>query len=245
MEIIAHRGASATAPENTLAAVEAAIAERADWVETDVQRTADGALVLLHDRDLRRTTNVAEVFPARAVDPIGTFTLAELKQLDAGSWFAPGFAGVRIPTLAELFGQRIGFLLEVKDPAAYPGIERELVDELRAAPLVGGRLVVQSFDHESVRRFAALDPALPLGLLTEARLPAAALEQAAAFAAQVNPAFTMADRAYVEEVHRLGMTMSVWTVDDERDVRAMAALGVDGLITDRPAAARAAAATSS
>lgn len=84
LDVIAHRGSSGVAPENTLAAVEKAITQRSNWFEIDIQRTADGQLVLMHDRDLRRTTNVEEVFPERRLAPVGSFTLAELQKLDAG-----------------------------------------------------------------------------------------------------------------------------------------------------------------
>lgn len=244
LDVIAHRGSSGVAPENTLAAVEKAIEQRANWFEIDIQRTADGELVLMHDRDLRRTTNVEEVFPERQLAPLGTFTLAELQKLDAGSWYGPEFAGEPVPTmeqLIDLIDQRIGFLLEVKDPALYPGIEQQIADELRGAggylgaALAGDRLVVQSFDHASMRRMDAIAPEIPVGLLTGARLTTAELTVAAEYAEQINPSFRAVDRPYVDEVHALGMTMSVYTVNTGRDMRAMLDLGVDGIITDYPA----------
>lgn len=244
LDVVAHRGSSGIAPENTLAAVEAAIAQRSNWFEIDIQRTADGALVLMHDGDLRRTTDVEEVFPERQLAPLGTFTLAELTQLDAGSWFAPEFAGERIPTMAELVSliqQRIGFLLEVKNPALYPGIEQQIADELRAAggyldaAVAGDRIVVQSFDHASMRRFDRIAPEVPVGLLTGTRMTAPELQAAAEYAEQVNPSFRVVDQGYVDEVHGLGMDMSVYTVDSGRDMRAMLDIGVDGIITNYPA----------
>lgn len=244
LDVIAHRGSSGVAPENTLAAVQKAIEQRANWFEIDIQRTADGELVLMHDRDLRRTTNVEEVFPERQLAPVGTFTLVELQKLDAGSWYGPEFAGESVPTLEQLIdliGQRIGFLLEVKDPALYPGIEQQIADELRGAggylnaALAGDRLVVQSFDHASMRRMDEVAPEIPVGLLTGVRLTTAELAVAAGYAEQINPSFRAVDRAYVDEVHSLDMTMSVYTVNTGRDMRAMLDLGVDGIITDYPA----------
>jgi glycerophosphoryl diester phosphodiesterase len=244
LDVIAHRGSSGVAPENTLAAVEKAIAQRANWFEIDIQRSADGHLVLMHDGDLRRTTDVEQVFPDRQFAPIGTFTLAELERLDAGSWFGPEFAGEPVPTLAELLaliGQRIGFLLEVKNPALYPGIEQQIVDELRAADgylpaaLAGDRLVVQSFDHASMRRTDGIAPEIPVGLLTGVRMTTPELQLAATYAEQINPSFRVVDRGFVEEVDGLGMDMSVYTVNTGRDMRAMLDLGVDGIITDYPA----------
>jgi glycerophosphoryl diester phosphodiesterase len=111
VDVVAHRGSSGAAPENTLAAVELALAHRADVVENDIQRTKDGELVVMHDLTLARTTDVEEVFPDRAPWNVADFTLAEIKQLDAGSWFSPEFAGERVPTLAEwvrAVGRRAG-----------------------------------------------------------------------------------------------------------------------------------------
>jgi glycerophosphoryl diester phosphodiesterase len=230
-QVIAHRGASADAPENTLAAVELALAQGADRVEVDVQRTADGVLVLVHDADLRRTTDVG---PARAGDPVGAFTLAELRRLDAGSWFAPRFAGERIPTLDELLDLvrgRAGVHLELKDPARYPGVERQVVAALRP----GDDVLVQSFDHACVRRVHALAPDVPLGLLVEEPLDPAALRAAAGFATEVNPDLAVVDQSVVDAAHAHGLAVSVWTVDDVADLRRTRDLGVDAIITDVPA----------
>ena len=232
--VIAHRGASVDAPENTLAAVEIALAQGADRVEVDVRRTADGHLVLVHDTDLRRTTDVAA---DRAGDPVGTFTLAELQRLDAGSWHDPRFAGERIPTLPQLLDLvrgRAGVHLELKDPARYPGIEQQVVAALRP----GDDVLVQSFDHAGVRRVHALAPRLRVGLLTEEPLDAAAVRAAAAFAAEINPAVEVVDAELVETVREHGLGVSVWTVDDTAELERVLALGVDGIITDVPAVLR-------
>ncbi|WP_281259550.1 glycerophosphodiester phosphodiesterase family protein, partial [Streptomyces glaucescens] len=93
--VIAHRGASAYAPENTLAAVDKAAELGIEWVENDVQRTKDGELVVIHDDSLRRTTDVETVFPDRAPWQVRDFTAAEIARLDAGSWFGPAYAGAR------------------------------------------------------------------------------------------------------------------------------------------------------
>jgi glycerophosphoryl diester phosphodiesterase len=178
VEVIAHRGSSGAAPENTLAAVRLAIAQKSDVVENDIQRTRDGELVIMHDLTLARTTDVEQVFPDRAPWHVRDFTLAEIKQLDAGSWFAPEFAGERVPTLAEwvgAVGQGAGMLLEPKSPELYPGIETDLDKELRSLPefsraLKGGRVVVQSFNHVWLRVYKDLVPdpgAFNIGMVTE------------------------------------------------------------------------------
>src|SRR3954467_4348242 len=132
-QLIAHRGASAYAPEHTIAAYTKALEQGADFVEQDLAVTKDGVLVCIHDLTLERTTDVEEVFPTRFVENnaaagpgkhwlVGDFTLAELKKLDAGSWFNPKFAGARIPTFQEaidLVGNKAGLYPELKDPAFY------------------------------------------------------------------------------------------------------------------------------
>jgi glycerophosphoryl diester phosphodiesterase len=243
VDVVAHRGSSGVAPENTLAALRVALDQRAPWFEFDVQRTSDGELVMMHDADLLRTTNVEDVFPDRQSDPIGSFTLAELQQLDAGTWFAPEYAGEPIPTLDEVIdvaGLRIGFLLEVKDPALYPGIEQDILDAFNARPdyfeaaLRKGKLVLQSFDHESMRRLDELDPRVPTGLLTSERMTPEQLEDVAPWADQINPSFQVTDQSFVDEVHALDMEILVWTVDAGRDAFAVLARDVDGVITNYP-----------
>ncbi|HET8959854.1 glycerophosphodiester phosphodiesterase family protein, partial [Nocardioides sp.] len=173
VDVVAHRGSSGAAPENTLAAVRLAIAQKADVVENDIQRTRDGELVIMHDTTLARTTDVEQVFPDRAPWAVGDFTLAEIRQLDAGAWFAPEFAGERVPTLAEwvnAVGQQAGMLLEPKAPELYPGIEADLDKELRSLPafnraLKADRVVVQGFNHAWLRAYKDRAPDVPVGLL--------------------------------------------------------------------------------
>ena len=149
--IIAHRGDSLHAPEETRPAYLLARDQGADYLEADLQRTRDGILIALHDTDLRRTTNIEAVFPNRADDPVNTFTLAELKRLDAGSWFNDAFperardsyAGLKILTLdelrqiAEAGDNQPGLYLETKSPALFPGIEAELAAYLREHDWIG------------------------------------------------------------------------------------------------------------
>lgn len=241
-EVIAHRGASHAAPENTLAAVELALRQRADVVENDVQRTADGELVVIHDTTLSRTTDAEEVFPDRAPWRVGDFTLAEIKRLDAGSWFSPEYAGQEVPTLAEwvrAVGRDAGMLLEPKSPELYPGIEQDLDKELRSIPafnraLRRDRVVVQSFNHVWLRQYEQLAPDVPVGLLYAVRPTPADVAAAATWAEQLNPAFRMTDRDVVASVHDAGLEIRVWTVNDRADMRRALRWRVDGVITDRP-----------
>lgn len=171
--VIAHRGASAYAPENTLAAIDKAARLGFSWVENDVQRTKDGQLVVLHDDTLARTTNVEEVFPGRAPWKVRDFTAAEIARLDAGSWFSPTYAGARVPTLKQ-YMRRVErnhekLVLEIKNPELYPGIEKQTLKLLRNEGWLDrrhrSRLIVQSFSADSVRTVHKLRPAVTTAYL--------------------------------------------------------------------------------
>lgn len=245
--VIAHRGASAYAPENTLAAVDKAAALGIEWVENDVQRTRDGELVVLHDDSLRRTTDVEEVFPDRAPWKVKDFTAAEIARLDAGSWFGPAYAGARVPTLKQ-FVDRVEkhhqkLLLEIKNPQLYPGIERETLKLLSNEGWLdrrhtGNRLIVQSFSADSVRTVHQLKPAVKTGFLGTP--PVADLPTYAGFSDQINPSHGSLSAGYVAAVHAFrgphGKRLEVftWTVDDPAAARRVAGFGVDGIITNAP-----------
>lgn len=242
IDVTAHRGSSGAAPENTLAAVRLALAQKSDVVENDIQRTLDGELVIMHDVTLARTTDVEQVFPDRAPWNVRDFTLAEIKQLDAGSWFAPEFAGERVPTLAEwvgAVGNGAGMLLEPKAPELYPGIEIDLDKELRSLPaftraLKRDRVVVQSFNHPWLRAYKDLAPDVTVGLLFGSRPTEAAIADAATWAQQVNPALGAIDEATVDRIHAHGMEAHVWTVNAGLDMRRAISWEVDGIITNYP-----------
>ncbi|MFF7736829.1 glycerophosphodiester phosphodiesterase family protein [Streptomyces sp. NPDC007984] len=245
--VIAHRGASAYAPENTLAAVDRAAALGIGWVENDVQRTRDGELVVLHDDNLRRTTDAEEVFPGRAPWKVKDFTAAEIARLDAGSWFGPAYAGARVPTLEQfvrrLERHRQKLLLEIKNPELYPGIEGQTLKVLSNEGWLdrshlAGRLIVQSFSADSVRTVHELKPAVKTGLLGTP--PVSDLLDCSEFADQINPSYSSLSPAYVSSVqafdgpHGEPMEVFAWTVDDARTAQRVAGYGVDGIITNRP-----------
>ena len=178
--LVAHRGASAYAPEHTLASYRLALQQKADFVEQDLAVTKDLVLICLHDESLERTTNVEELFPDRAVVDPSTgkkqwlavdFTLAEIKKLDAGSWFDARFAGERIPTWEEavaLVGTAAGLYPELKTPALYRAraIDQTalFVDSIKTHNLhsrPAGSLIVQSFDTQPLKDLTSLLPSLP------------------------------------------------------------------------------------
>lgn len=232
MRIYAHRGASAVAPENTLAAYDRAVGV-ADSVEIDVQRCASGELVVIHDRTLERTSNAAVVFADRSPWTVGDFTLPELKRLDAGSWFAPEFADERIPTLAEVLDflreRDLGLLLEAKSLPS--GAAAQIADELlRHRWILRDRLVVQSFDEDFVREFRSVFPRVTLGLLGAPT----DLEPWVRIVDQVNPHHVELQQSYVDAIHAAGLAVNPWTVDEPADIARVIGLGVDGIITNTP-----------
>ena len=196
----------------------------------------------MHDTTLTRTTDVEEVFPDRAPWNVADFTLAEIKRLDAGSWFAPEFTGQRVPTLEEwvkAVGFRAGMLLEPKAPELYPGIEQDLDKELRSLPqfnraLRAGKVTVQSFNHEWLKAYADLAPDVPVGLLYGAKPTDADIAAAATWAEEVNPALGVIDEATVDKIHTAGMETHVWTVNAGQDMRRAINWDVDGIITNYP-----------
>ncbi|MGI8336178.1 glycerophosphodiester phosphodiesterase [Actinomadura scrupuli] len=237
---VAHRGASAYAPENTLAAFREAARRHAHLFELDVRRTRDGQLVIMHDATLARTTDAERVFPRRAPWRIREFTLAEIRRLDAGSWRGRRFRRERVPTLGETLramdGSGLGLLLEVKSPGRDPGIGERVAAELRAhrSWLRSGRLIVQSYDWKFARRFHALLPEARIGLLGTAK--ARQLKSLGTYAGYLNSPYRKVTTSYVSRAHRRHLKVFAWTVDDPAVMRRMIAAGVDGIVTDRPGA---------
>ncbi len=270
---VAHRGASAYAPEHTLDAYGLALEQGADYVEQDLQISKDSVLVCLHDRTLERTTDVEQVFPdrfqrspgeeSRKIWPVSDFTLEEIKQLDAGSWFDERFAGSRVPTFEEaieLVRGKAGLYPELKDPEYYSGLGVDmaaLVLEALANQGLGEPdadpatpVILQSFHPTTLERLAK-ETRLPLVLLVgwnqRLWLGESGLERAARFAAGIGPSKELLEE-YPEAVagaQKRGLTVTPYTfradrVDDRfPDVTAemrhfLYELGVDALFTDNP-----------
>jgi len=227
-QITAHRGASGAAPENTMAAIEGAIADDADWVEIDVQETADGVVVVAHDSDFMKVSgDPAKIWEA---------TYADLQDLDIGSWFGPEFADQRVPSLAEVLDTckgKAGVNIELK----YYGHDQQL--EQRVIDLVEGHgmesdIVIMSLKREGVEKVQALRPDWTVGLLatmTMGDLTRVDVDFLAVNAKTATPGF-------VRAAHRNGREVYVWTVNDVIGMSNQFSRGVDSLITDEPALAR-------
>jgi glycerophosphoryl diester phosphodiesterase len=238
--VVAHRGASKRAPENTLAAFRLAISQGAPAVECDVQLSADGVPVVIHDGSVDRTTD--------GQGAVCALSLEDLRRLDAGRKHHPRFAGERIPTLGETLAACAGrarLFMELKPPPAgagsawqAPALVEGALAAVARAPAVD--LTVISFDPEVVRLVARRRPDLPLGYLVGAR-HIAAHGAAAVLAATpalgagfVSPQAGAASARFVAAAHAAGLPVSVWTVDHPEELRAVAAAGADAVTTNRP-----------
>ncbi len=228
MWVVAHRGASGHAPENTMAAFRRAVELGAMFIETDLQLSRDARFVAIHDETLERTTN--------GEGPVHEWTLAELRELDAGSWFGGEFIGERVPTLEEIlrFAREtdVIFYLELK-PCAPWGAEHALVAALRDAGQAA-RTVVLSFDAPTLAAVRRLDPTLMTGLLAE--VPHANLIERATLvgARQLALRGDLVTPERLAEARRHDLQVVTWTINHPAHMQALIEVGVDGIFTDYP-----------
>lgn len=215
--MIAHRGASAHAPEHTLAAYDLALAQGADMLELDVRSTAEGELLVVHDPTLLRTSGVPHA--------VAALRSAEVDALP------PARRPLRLEAVLDRYGERVQLLVELKDPA--PAWERRVVHEIARRGLAS-RAAIQSFDLSCMRRLASEVPGIPcLALLHRAPGPAT-LEAIAGFAAGVAVDHGCVDAELVARTHDRGMRVLAWTVNEPAEIARVVALAVDGVITDAP-----------
>ncbi len=237
--LIAHRGGSLLAPENTLAAFARGIAEKADGVEMDVHLSKDGEIIVMHDADLSRTTDGS--------GKIGDLTLAEIRRYNAAAKFGGGAVDPqKVPTFQEavdLVAGRVALQVEIKvkpDGTRYAGIEQKVIDVLRKANMVE-KTVVISFDWNVLKDIKAIEPRLNTGALAGSAYfrsvsdPATAAQQVKAVGAD----YFGVDKAYMSEallteLRKLSIGAGAWTVNTEADMRRIAAMGPAFITTDRP-----------
>ena len=224
IEITGHRGSKLRAPENSLSALEQAIAEGADYAEIDVQTTADGKVVLLHDADLMRVASVNR--------RLRDINYNELSNIDIGSWFAPEFSSERIPTLKEAIDVargRIKLNIELKFTWPDPTLTRKVGDIIRQSGFAAD-CVVSSLNFNALTEIKQDFPELKTGFIVFQ--VAGILSRMEADFLSINAA--RATPGLVRRLHRQGRAVHVWTVNDLNNLSSMIEMGVDNIITDYP-----------
>ena len=228
VEITAHRGASADAPENTLAAVQQAIQADADWIEIDVQESADGEVVVFHDSDFKKIANLdLKIWNAKTSD---------LQHIDIGSWFDPKYSDQRVPFLRDVLAAcqgKVKVNIELKSYGHGQRLEERVAEIVETENMVSD-VVIMSLKAQAVRRMKMIRPTWRVGQLMSVMV--GRFQDIEADFLAVNASF--ASRNFVRQAHAHGKEVQVWTVNDPASMSNAIGRGVDNLITDKPAMAR-------
>ena len=228
MLAIAHRGASGYAPENTLAAFRRALAQGATFIETDLQLTRDAHFVAIHDETVDRTTN--------GHGSVHHMTLAEVRRLDAGSWFASEFMSERIPTLEEIleFARKndVVFYLELK-PSGFWGGEHAMISALRDSSEIP-RVVIIAFDAVILAGLRRIEPTLMTGLLYDGQIENPFEKALEIGARQIAVRGDLVTTNFLHEAHKRDLQVVCWTINSPAHMRLLASAGVDGIMSDYP-----------
>lgn len=228
MLAIAHRGASGYAPENTLAAFRRAVAQGVSFLETDLHLTRDAHFVAIHDETVDRTTN--------GRGALQNLTLAEVRRLDAGSWFASEFMGERIPSLEEIleFTRKndVVFYLELK-PSGFWGGEHALVSALRDSGEIP-RSVIISFDPAILAALRKIEPTLMTGLLYNGQVDSPFDKAMEIGARQLAVRADLVTPNFLQQARRRDLQVVCWTVNSPAHMRLLVSAGVDGIMSDYP-----------
>ncbi|MGL4730271.1 MAG: glycerophosphodiester phosphodiesterase family protein [Clostridium sp.] len=225
----AHRGASFIYPENTMLAFEKAISMGCTGIETDVQRTKDGELVLIHDEYVNRTTD--------GVGLVCDYSYKELTKLDAGSFRDKKFKNLRIPTLKEFLSyvgkSDITINLEIKNSIIpYKYIEKDILLEIFNSN-IKNNIIISSFNHESVIRVKKLSPQMEVGALCGGCIKDLSKYVKEKFS-YIHPNFSMINKEDVNNCKCRNLGVNVYTVDDEKEMKRLIDLNVNGIITNCP-----------
>jgi len=230
--IYAHRGASAYAPENTLAAFKLALDQGADGIELDAKLSADGEIVVIHDQTVERTTGTKGL--------VRNLTIAQLHIMDAGSWKSPIFKGEKIPTLAEVFiavGGKMIINIELTNyQSPFDGLPEKAVDLVRKFKIEDS-VIFSSFLQSNLSAVRKLWPAAPLGILSLPGLSGSI--NRSGFSRWVSPEYSHphfkdVTPQLVKRETAAGRKLNVWTVNDSAEMDRLIGLGVEGIITDDP-----------
>jgi glycerophosphoryl diester phosphodiesterase len=238
---VSHRGASGHAPEHTITSYQMGEKMHGDYIEIDLQMTKDGKLIAMHDEKVDRTTNGTGL--------VKDYTLEQIKQLDAGSWFnekypeyaKPEYAGLKVPTLEEVFkkfGKNEKYYIETKSPEVYPGMEKELLRLVNEYDINKNTLLVQSFSSLSLKTMNNLDPSIKLVQLlsykTNAVITDAEIAAMKEYAMGVGPNHTYLNKEYVQKVVNSGLELHPYTVNDKETMEKLIDWGVTGMFTNFP-----------
>ncbi|TLS38283.1 glycerophosphodiester phosphodiesterase [Pseudalkalibacillus caeni] len=231
--IFGHRGAAGTAPENTMVSFQAALGSGAEGIELDVQLTKDGVPVVVHDEKLNRTTD--------GHGWVKDFALAEIKTLDAGSWFSEGFSGERIPTLKETvhWAKATNLLLNIEFKTAYipyKGIEKAVIDCIKAFDMEN-RVILSSFNHYSLIRAHEYAPNIETAVLFMEKLVSPGSYASKINARSLHPYWPIVDEVLLDETNKLKMAVRPFTVNEEAAIKQLIEKGCSAIITDFPAKA--------
>ena len=235
-QVIAHRGASGEAPENTLVAVRRAIELKADMIEIDVHLTKDGELVVIHDHELKRTTD--------GEGDIKEKTLEEIRKLDAGSWKDPKYAGEKVPTLEEVLLEvkgKANLLIEIKEGEKhYPGIGAKVAEAVKKHDGYDW-CIVQSFSQDVLDAIMPIDDKIELhrliGIGPIPKVPNRDDPEATGKwtrISAINPNYRRAKKRVIKKLHKNGYRIFVWTVNSQETYDKLKARGIDGIITNYP-----------
>lgn len=233
--VIAHRGNSSVAPENTLPAFQSAIEAKADLIELDYHHTADGVPLVIHDKELDRTTNALALWGGKKL-PVKKYPLAELQKLDAGTWFDAKFAGTKLPTLEESLAViQVGSTTLIEHKS---GDAKTCIELLKKHQLLD-KVVVQSFDWEFVAACRKLDERVVLAALGGKELTAAKLDAIAKTGASIVAwDHKEISASQIQLIHDRGWKAWVYTVDDPVRAKELVEAGIDAIISNVPAKLR-------
>ncbi|HDR7321022.1 TPA: glycerophosphodiester phosphodiesterase [Bacillus toyonensis] len=237
---IAHRGASAYAPEHTIAAYKLGQQLKGDYIEIDLQMTKDGHLLAMHDETVNRTTNGKGL--------VKEHTLEEMKQLNVGSFFnekypnlaKKEFENAKVPKLKEIiemFGHNANYYIETKSPDEYPGMEEKLLEIIKYYQ-ISDKVITQSFSEESLQKIHSLHANIPLVQLLSyqksVQLNELEIEKYKTYCIGLGMNYKYIDSAYVKKIKKHGLEVHPFTVDNEKDMKKLLSWGVDGMFTNYP-----------
>ena len=243
--IIAHRGASAYAPDHTLAAYDMAVQMDADYIELDVQLTKDGKLVAFHDTVIslhNRERSVADI----TLDELQLYSPGETFNEDNPLYASVAYEELHVIELDEIlkhFGSTVNYYIEIKSPDTYPEIEVKLLRQLRAHDLLDKasdipKVIIQSFDGDSLKKVYEMEPSIPLVQLytfdKKAYLTKKALRMLKKYASGIGVEAEAVTKTFVESMHQEGLSIHSFTINDEATMRRLMTFGIDGLFTDKP-----------